>query len=76
MLLLADRPVRRRNRAEVWLGTHLQVDAACTTGHLVFAQTKTGAPYEVVLPGRLLPWLELFAEHYRSLLTGSTVASR
>jgi integrase len=66
--LLASRPIRMRNLASMQLGTHLvERDGAywlLFQGH----ETKSGAPYEAVLPASLLSHLRQYLDVHRPRL--------
>jgi integrase/recombinase XerD len=70
MLLLAYRPIRRRNLAETRLGVNLIVDDAFNSGRLIYEKTKSGRYYDVVLPEVVLHWLRRLVEVYRPILIG------
>lgn len=68
--LLALRPVRRRNLADIAIGRNL-VDHE-GKWWLVFEaeETKSRQPIEVPFPERLIPALRRYVTHYRALLAG------
>ncbi len=75
MLLLAYRPVRRRNLAETRLGINLVFDDEFKTGRLCYEHTKSGTRYDAPLPRIVLHWLRRFLTTYRPVLTGPNITN-
>jgi integrase/recombinase XerD len=68
IVMLAYRPIRRRNLAMMRLGRHLMKVGG--RWQIVFAaeETKTHVPYEAVLPAALGPRLERYLDVHRPVL--------
>jgi integrase len=66
--LLAHRPVRRKNFAAIRIGRHLVQQGG--NFWLLFGadETKTGAPYEAVVPTALVTALRRYLDHHRPVL--------
>lgn len=68
--LLAMRPLRRRNFAEMTLHRHLVREGQGWRICFVATETKTGEPIDVPFPRELAPYLERYLARYRPLLMG------
>jgi integrase/recombinase XerD len=68
--LLAMRPLRRRNFAEMTLDRNLEREGQGWRIHFAAAETKTREPIDVPFPRELVPYLERYLSHYRPLLMG------
>lgn len=66
--LLAMRPLRRRNFAEMTLHRHLLREGQRWRIRFAATETKTGEPIDVPFPTELVPYLERYIAHYRPLL--------
>ena len=69
--LLAVRPFRKRNFADLRIGTHLIRHGGAWWLVLRPEETKTQQPVEVPFPGELVPALERYLGHYRCVLAGN-----
>jgi integrase len=68
--LLAMRPFRRRNFAEITLHRHLVRERAGWRIHFASGETKTKEPIDVPFPIELVPHLERYLVRYRPVLMG------
>jgi integrase len=68
--LLAMRPLRRRNFAELTLHRHLVREGAGWRIRFASAETKTGEPIDAPFPTELVPHLERYLARYRPVLMG------
>ena len=68
--LLAMRPLRRRNFAELTLHRHLIREGAEWRVRFAASETKTGEPIETSFPSELVPHLEHYLARYRPNLMG------
>ena len=64
------RPLRRKNFAEVTLHRRLVRAGEGWRIGSASAETKTGEPIDVPFPTELVPYLERYLDHYRTLLIG------
>jgi integrase len=69
--LLAVRPFRKRNFADLRIGAHLVRDGGAWWLILRPEETKTQQPVEVPFPDELIPALERYLGYYRGLLAGA-----
>ncbi len=66
--LLTAWPIRLRNFAALQLGEHVLRQGAEWRLEISGVQTKTQQPVQLVLPGRLRPYLERYLNHVRPVL--------
>jgi len=68
IVLLAARPIRRRNFAALEIGRHLVPVGGGWWLRIPAVETKTGEPIDVPLPDGLQPHLQRYLDHHRPLL--------
>jgi integrase len=66
--LLAYRPVRQKNFANMRLGRHLTKVGGCWQILFAANETKTRVPYEATFPAALAPSLERYLDFHRPVL--------
>ena len=77
IVLLALRPLRLRTLAAITVGQHLSLREDVWWLSFGAADTKTRQPMEMPFPAVLVPALELYLAHYRSvLLVGKPVSGQ
>jgi integrase len=69
--LLALRPFRLANFAQMEIGSHLIRRDETWWLHFDAGETKNGSSIDVRFPPELVPWLEMYLDVYRLLLSGA-----
>jgi integrase len=68
--LLATRPLRRRNLAQMLVGRNLRQTTQGYWLHFGSQETKNGQPIDVPVPAALAPLVDRYLDHYRPVLLG------
>ena len=74
--LLALRPFRLTNFAQMEIGTHLIRRDETWWLHFDASETKNGGSIDVRFPLELVPWLDRYLDVYRVLLSGARYSGR
>lgn len=68
--LLATRPLRRRNLAQILVDRNLRRTSEGYWLHFGSQETKTGRPIDLPVPAALAPLVDRYLDHYRPILLG------
>src|SRR5436190_18153301 len=74
--LLAARPLRRRNFAEIEIGRHLVSEGPVYRLRFKANETKTGEPIEVPIPKAVVTYLDRYLSAYRPFLLARSRGSK